>query len=115
MERQGVHMNINVEKARARLGNLAKELLDIMDELGNGSTVPEIAPNADPADRAITRDEAARLLSLCHKSVTNLAKRGLIRAIGNGSRNHRYSWLSIQEYLAGQTSGTNKGSEMKEA
>lgn len=72
-----------------------EDKLSIASFLDSGGTCSE-------PDRAISYDEAARLLGVCKQTICRRVRGGEIRGIGGcGKRSQKVSYVSVQRYLSG--------------
>ena len=68
--------------------------------------------NSTPLDRVLTVKQTAELLGRSTKTVRNMARRGLIRAVHMGKARERaggYAESSVRAFLAGGNTNESKG------
>ena len=83
-----------------------QEVIRLIENPSNESSIK--------TDRALTREEAAKMLGVCALSISRLVSSGKLRGFSGGTggvsgkkRTRRISFLSVQELLNGKTTVSN--------
>lgn len=82
--------------------DVRKDVLRLLDGKANTGLT-----DTRPIDRALTRNEVARIMGVKPRTVTYYARRGIIRPICNGEKGTRASGYSEKSVREAMERGTN--------